>query len=427
MSFSLKDKKPAASTIVIIALLTLAITLILKTFLMNDTIEEKSQKYYHTYVENKYLRIFDTYDTKGSGFTQALKQKGFLSRLKNFNQDLHTTDGLNYMEVFEQQVEHQGRYDGKDIFVVAYDMDPSMKNQLIKTPSGQIYITPLYAVQVDSTAYDYFLKDNLAIGKNFIADDYNYRPDKKKSIPCILGSNYSTIYDLGDRLQVNYLFKTIDLQIIGFFDITASIPMNGSILYLDKYIIMPSLSCEYNPNSPEEEFFQIILYDQKNSGYIVDEGRDYFTLVNNIAKSVNLQYTVRNDKKDVNMVNQGVTALLTKKVIEAISILLLMIVIIIFIFVLMQKFHRDAQKISVNLICGASLNRIKARLFLHVIFCYLASLFISMLLIGKDLFSISYRNTTICLTVLLLSLISVILILNLLINNYQLGTALRRR
>lgn len=426
MSFSLKDKKLLVSSIVIIVLLILVIILILNTSLMNDTIEEKSKRYYQTYIENKYIKIFETYDSKDSSFTEALKQEGFLTRLKQFHQDLHTTEGLNFFEVSKQHVEHWGHYDGKDIFVVAYDMDPSMKNQLIKTPAGQVYMTPLYAVQVDNKAYNLFLKDHLAIGKDFIDDDYNYYPDKKK-IPCILGSDYSTVYDIGDTIQVEYLFKTIKLEIIGFFDKTSSVSMNGNILYLDNYIIMPSLNCQYDPRDPEEEFFQKILYDQKITGYLLDGGLDYYTLVDNIANTYDLQYTVRTDKKDINMINQGVTALLTKKIVFMISIFLLLIVIITFIFVLIQKFHRDAKKISINLICGASLNMIKAKLYLYLIFCYLVSIMISLLLIGKNLFYISYNNMLICFTILFLSLICVILILNLFINNYKLGTALRRR
>ncbi len=425
MFFSIKDTKLLAGSIAIIALLTLAIALILKTFLINDTVEEKSQKYYHTYVENQYVKIFATYDIQGITFTQALQQEDFLTRLKQFNHDLHTAEGLNFFELCDQHVEHKGYYEGKDNFVVGYDRDPSMKNQWLKTSAGQVYITPLYALQVDSKAYNLFLKNSLARGTDFIDDDFNYRPDKM-TIPCLLGYDYSTIYDLGNMMQVEYLTRKINLEIIGFFDQTASVPVNGSILYLDHYIVMPFLNCQYNPINPEDEFFQKILYDQKNTGYLLDEGLDY-SLVNNIAQTYDLLYTTGTNKKDISMVNQGVTALLTQRIVFMISILLLLGVIITIILVLMQKFDRDAKKISVNLICGASLNTIKAKLYAYVICCYLAGIIISLLIIGKDIFYISPKNMTLCFSILFFSLMGVIIILNLLINNYHLGTALRRR
>lgn len=425
MFLSLKDKKLLAGSIAIIALLTLAIIFILKTFLINDTVKEKSQKYHRTYIANQYVKIFDTYDTHGITFTQALQQKDFLTRLKQFNYELHTTEGLNFFEICEQHVEHRGYYDGKDNFVVAYDRDPSMKNQLLKTSAGQEYITPLYAVQVNNKAYKLFLKNSLIRGKDFVDDDYNYQLDKT-TIPCILGQNYSTVYDIGDIMWLEYLTKKINLEIIGFFDQTSSIPINGSILYLDNYIVMPFLNYQYNPTDLEEEFFQKLLYDQKNTGYLVDEGLDYHTLVNNIAQTYDLLYTTGTNKKDISMVNQGVTALLTQKIIFTMSVLLLLVVILTFILVLMQKFDRDAKKISVNLICGASLNTLKAKLFSYVICCYLVSIIISLFLIGKDLFYISPKNMAVCFSIIFFSLISVILILNLLINNYHLGTALRR-
>lgn len=334
MHFYVKDKKLILNSIAIVALLTLAITLVFNTFLMNDVVERKSQNYYHTYIENQYISIIDTYDSEKSTFTRAMKEDGFLTRLKRFNHELRIADDLNYFEISEQQVESWDHYDGKDIFVVAYDRDPSMKNQLIKTPAGQVYVTPLYSIQIDSRAYDYFLKNHLAIGKSFVNDDYYFQPDKT-AIPCILGSDYSTVYNIGDTMRVVYLFKEINLKVIGFFDKTASIPINGSILYLDYYIVMPSLICNYNPTNSEDEFFQIILYDQKNSGYLVDKGLDYYALVRKIAKAHNLQYTVGTDNKDISMINQGLTALLTKKVVIMISILLMLMVISSLIFITM--------------------------------------------------------------------------------------------
>ncbi|KJS22955.1 MAG: hypothetical protein VR72_03440 [Clostridiaceae bacterium BRH_c20a] len=426
MSFALKDKKLLVGSIAIITLLTLVITLILNSFLINDTIEEKSKKYYHTYVDNQYIKISDTYDSKGSSFTEALKKEGFLTRLKQFNHDLQTTDGLNFFEITKQHVAYWGYYNGKNNFVVAYDMDPTMKNRLIKTPAGQVYITPLYAIQVDSKAYNLFLKNILAAGEDFSDDAYNYQPDKT-TIPCILGSNYSTVYEIGDLIQIEYLTKIINLEVSGFFDKTASIPINGSILYLDNYIILPSLNCQYDPQDPEEEFFQKILYDQKNSGYLIDEGLDYYAIVHSIANTYDLKYTVGTNKKDVSMVNQGVTALLTKKIVFIISIFLLLLAIFTLILVLMQKFHREAKKISINLICGASLSIIKVKMYSYVIFCYLISLIMALLIIGRDFFYISSENMAMGFTIIFFSLIAAIFTLNLLVNNYHLGNALRRR
>ena len=66
-------------------------------------------------------------------------------------------------------------------------------------------------------------------------------------------------------------------------------------------------------------------------------------------------------------------------------------------------------------------------MYSYDIFCYLISLIMALLIIGRDFFYISSENMAMGFTIIFFSLIAAIFTLNLLVNNYHLGNALRRR
>ena len=241
-----------------------------------------------------YLRVFDTYD-ETIGFAAAQQQKDFLSKSKYFNNDLHSSPDFYFFEMIQQPLEYLGFYEGPNEFVKNYEIDQSMKNQTIHTSDGEKYLTPIYAIQLDEAAINHFqLMDKVIDGHLFEHNDFYYNTGNSNQIPCIMGNLYKLSgYSVNQTITFNYLNRSVDLMIIGFFDEKTAIfsDYDNARLYLDNYIIMPSLNCTNDPYDNEDDSFQKKLYDQKNWGYLVNEGLNYVKLIEDIAKKYDLPFT----------------------------------------------------------------------------------------------------------------------------------------
>lgn len=116
---------------------------------------------------------------------------------------------------------------------------------------------------------------NLSVsqGKLFSPNDYKY--GKGSTIPILLGSYYSTIYNVGDAFCFTYLFDEYTFEVIGFLREGNIIELGNHIIPLDKYIIMPSF--EVDDDIPITNGIKI-HYANKTSGIVkLDINKtDYF-------------------------------------------------------------------------------------------------------------------------------------------------------
>lgn len=383
------------------------------------------EDYNTTYVQNNYLRVCETYDyDEEFGFINALNEKDFLQRIKSFNQELHSSDSFLFFEVYDQHLTFWGYYEGKNEFIVGYENDATMKNQVVSTSIGEQYLTHLYAVQIDSNAYDIFsLDDKIIEGSGFVTSSYNF--SYNQTLPCLLGCNYRDVYNVGDILYLEYLTKYINFEVVGFLDERASVVDDATIRYLDNYIVMPSINCTYEPNSSEEEFFQKILYDQKTCGLILNQGLDYQMLVEDLAQKYDLQYQVIDLDKNATMVNQGITSIYTQRIFTVLQLVLILLISLILILVFIQKFNADAKNTSIKLISGASLNAIKLNYFFIMLACYAISAIIAVCIVYFT-YDLSYGVLIKYVAILSINVLIGIIIINIHINRYDIGASLRR-
>ena len=73
---------------------------------------------------------------------------------------------------------------------------------------------PFKSLQMNDHALERF-DLRIASGQSFSPSDYQYNRDK---IPVILGNSYSDYYTIGDKIQLSYLFKQFDAEVIGFVE-----------------------------------------------------------------------------------------------------------------------------------------------------------------------------------------------------------------
>ena len=63
-----------------------------------------------------------------------------------------------------------------------------------------------------------------------------------ETVPVLLGYEYRNLFQLGDQFSAVYLYNVYTFEVVGFLEKGAKIYNPAHMIYLDKYIIMPSFN-----------------------------------------------------------------------------------------------------------------------------------------------------------------------------------------
>lgn len=183
-----------------------------------------------------------------------------VTSLKKFYGELSSSDQYTYYESIIQPASVCD-FKGSDVFLYDYeegltDTSPVDNFKTVK----QVLINSNYADKID-------LKNLIETGHGFAQDDY-YSEDYH-AIPIILGYDYNGIYEIGDVIDVmlqNNICATF--KVIGFLKKDSSAVVNQELIFLDRYILSPSLNIGHEPNNLEDLMYQGFLYLQKSNGVV---------------------------------------------------------------------------------------------------------------------------------------------------------------
>lgn len=121
------------------------------------------------------------------------------------------------------------------------------------------------SVQISLNALTSF-ESKISSGRSFVEKDYFfYNGDR---IPAILGSNFKNRLELGDAFNADYLFSTLEFEVVGFWDNNSFIETSMFHINLDDIVVIPSFEFANVPVSEEEYVTQKIHYANKTSGKI---------------------------------------------------------------------------------------------------------------------------------------------------------------
>lgn len=241
-----------------------------------------------------FLRVSDEYDTL---FAPSLMgffgEEDALDRMKAFNASMH--EEYDFLEIDAQNLAVIEEFPYKEQFRIDYGTDYYEENDDV-----QICLS---SVQLDWTAYEtYSLEKLIESGRGFRKQDFSF---SEGSVPVILGSEYKDVAAEGDILKMEYLFKPLELKVIGFFDPAASIEVDGNLYEFDNAIVMPSLSMDGEPTEEDDRTFQEILYSTKNFGYILVENGDSYTAYKNEMQRIDEKLGVCYSVNPSNLVENG--------------------------------------------------------------------------------------------------------------------------
>lgn len=117
------------------------------------------------------------------------------------------------------------------------------------------------------------------IGRLFNDEDYLFNGG---TVPVILGYEYGNLYSLGTRFSATYLYDEYTFEVVGILEKDSKIYNPIEMIYLDKYIMMPSF---HVLESPENIEGLRIHYANKTSGLIVS-GKNDFAYVSDSVKQL---------------------------------------------------------------------------------------------------------------------------------------------
>lgn len=81
---------------------------------------------------------------------------------------------------------------------------------------------------------------NASAGRLFEAKDFIYQSGE--TLPVLMGGAYSSLYNIGDTFEAEYLFDKYIFEIIGFLSEDSNIGLSSHNIDLAKYIVMPSFA-----------------------------------------------------------------------------------------------------------------------------------------------------------------------------------------
>lgn len=116
-------------------------------------------------------------------------------------------------------------------------------------------------------------------GRLLNSGDYQFNGG---TIPIILGYEYRNLFQLGSQFSATYLYNVYTFEVVGILEKNSKIYNPIEIIYLDKYIIMPSFNVLKFPESIEGIS---IHYANKTSGLLLSQKND-FVYVSNYIKQL---------------------------------------------------------------------------------------------------------------------------------------------
>lgn len=414
--------------VICFCVLTVATTIFMFSYKNYNKVAYKIIDFESKNVESIYLRISDVYGDKNQKtLSEFFSEKDALQRMKEFCSIINKE--FNYLEFDTQPLLVKDNFHYKDEFRIDYGTDYFGVNDKIGIS--------LLSAQIGINAYDNFNLDNqIADGRGFRTCDFLF---DDKTVPAILGHEYSDLVHIGDTIKFNYLSKDIFIKVISFLKKDTSIAINNHIYFFDKYIVIPSLDVNLIPVNQDDERFQNILYSLKNWGYIkINDGEDYYNYkkrVDEISNELNLKYIVNEGYVYSYINNISNTMHSSKGIFLIVSIFLFLILSVLFAYIYLWNYNRNKKVYAIHLICGCSFLKLKLRIYFEIFIQFILSLelsaFINRILLGKDRIYLFERilleqavNQTMVLSAIIM--IGICLVLNIYFNKSNIYASIQK-
>lgn len=395
--------------------------MVVNTLLYNiQSMKQSSERYSSHFSDKSRYELSD--DLENGQLKYFTKNNSDLNRLKTFYDELVSEQGYTFLETIVQPIYIQN-FSGSDIFKYGYEDGYDISNF---EHNGKLY-SSVKSIFLNEDAWkEYGLK--VTQGRSLSTNDFVLAGNK---LPAVLGYEYMSYYAVGDILEINHYGKNFSMEIIGFLaQDSAILRRGGHITYLDRYIVLPAVTCPNDPISEEDRQFQGINYIEKVNGTVV---------LNNgygLGQFISTLEDLRRKHDIFNFSVWGVTnwevkllKITSERSIHLMTLLGWMMITfsIISLSVIMTcKLHKNRQEYAIHLMCGGSMWNIATYVLAEclIIFAtsHLLSFLITTLLFGRVIQYSIYWVAISTITILLASIQPLVYL-----SKLDISTLLRRK
>ena len=236
-----------------------------------------------------FYQVVDNYKTDKytqKELAQITGSDSFIDTLQKFNEELNSTDTVDFYDMKLGTVDFIGKWDKpKDLANGYGHKDLTDQEVIIKGQSE--YITPVDAFILNKKTME-------KLGLNYLSDqDFIYNGE----FPLVLGSGFKEYYNIGDTIPIAYLRENFNGKVVGFYD--KDLIFDKWTPHCNSYstIIIPYMdNLESKDDYENREEFLYTYNIFRNSGYIYfpntldyEKNKD---AVEKLAQKYNLDYTV---------------------------------------------------------------------------------------------------------------------------------------
>jgi len=397
--------------------------IVLNAIFTNMTFMKKSEQHYAAQLQEK-PRYELSDKLKGEEERSFLGREGVLEDFKGFHRELTNQKKFTFLERIMQPV-YVANFRGSEKFTSGYEdgREPTYYQ------SNDLNLTFVKAAAVNEQTWKEFTF-RISQGRSFDKKDFSM--SNQGVMPAVLGYEYRDVYKIGDRLQIQYYFKNFTMEIVGFLEKNSAMPARGQgdLLYLDRYMVLPSVVVSEPPVTEEDYTFQKISNLTKLSGTIQLENG--YTLASFAAYFEELRQ--RYQMFDFDIWNSSPWELKILKFTAGenighmltIGLLMAGFAVLTLSVIMSSKIRRNRSQYGVHLLCGGSMRHITGFVLLEnlLIFgaAHLLAFLITPLLFGDK---IGYSPIWIGLSLVLLLTSSIQPLLHL--RRLNVDTMLRRK
>ncbi|MGE0911024.1 hypothetical protein ACQGRJ_11750 [Bacillus atrophaeus] len=237
----------------------------------------------------------------------------------------------------------------------------------------QMYDT-IKAVQMNKQAMELL---DIKLSEGELLPDKTFEYKENNDIPVLLGSSYKGLYNVGDKITVEYLFKKMDVRVIGFMEKNTYTTIGqDSQVYLDRYMVLPMMHFNQIERKDKEFYdFQWKVLLHSINGFIVTP-KDSLA----ITKEVN-QLGKEADFTDFAILGANTTGIVVlssmmeqnKQILILLTVTLSLFSLATIYFVLRAKLKLNMKKYAIYLISGLTMPHIFTFIFSEVLLLSLIS------------------------------------------------------
>ena len=235
----------------------------LSTKLMLQTANQQNH-YSEIYEENRFYTIMDNLvGDKAYIHTDP----DMIPVYKKFYELLKNSEQFEYVELYDNPI-YLDDYNGPENNVSGYEHGSTIESQTYEFEDDHGLTTVATCVKAVWFGLETIPFFDLKIyeGRAFTEDDLILRPGEP--IAVILGYGYKDLYNVGDILNVKYVFSEGEAEVIGFLDEGSNVYRGSSFQKIDNYIVMPIFTNDDYDGKPIYNIPVNFMYSFRTQGTV---------------------------------------------------------------------------------------------------------------------------------------------------------------